>query len=318
MEENVILSEIERLHDLVSSRRALFSEMQRELEADGEGAHYKDFIRSINPRKNRGLEEVRAEVLKRAFDITSSFEGKGYAQTTGDFDGQGLSWGFLQWCLGQGSLQPVLLAIYERWPTLMRTCLMEITDEVLAICHGTANWRAFSAKINKSYNKSELKPQYQKYFEALGNQPEIQAYQRERGGVVALKGLSLCHTYGLTTEKGFCLCFDIVTQNGGINKSAPDYIAEHTNSSTPEAEKLKVIAEAIARKSNPRWYADVKARKLCVATGAGTVHGDHRDLGKEYGLKDGPWSPQAQAAKEPDETPTTPPQPPPSAPPPAE
>ena len=47
--------------------------------------------------------------LVTALQITGSFEGSGYNQISGNFDGQGISAGILQWNYGQGSLQNKIL-----------------------------------------------------------------------------------------------------------------------------------------------------------------------------------------------------------------
>lgn len=50
--------------------------------------------------------------LDLCLEITGSFEGSGYGQVTGNFDGMGISCGILQWNYGQGSLQAKVLAPY--------------------------------------------------------------------------------------------------------------------------------------------------------------------------------------------------------------
>ena len=49
------------------------------------------------------------ELINKALDITGAFEGSGFNQVTGNFDGQGISAGVLQWNYGQGSLQSKIL-----------------------------------------------------------------------------------------------------------------------------------------------------------------------------------------------------------------
>jgi hypothetical protein len=123
--------------------------------------------------------------------------------------------------------------------------------------------------------------------------------QMEHASFVVKKALQYVDLYGFTTERAFCLLFDICVQNGGVNKTAPGYYNTHKGKN--EKDNLKVMATAISKKSNPRWAADVLARKSCIATGSGKVHGTTRNLDKEFHLGDGPWA--AQAFQAPKETP---------------
>lgn len=64
--------------------------------------------------------ERRAMAL--ALNITGSFEGaNGWQNLTNNFDGQGMSLGLNQQNFGQGSLQPLLVAVNKSNPTLMKT-----------------------------------------------------------------------------------------------------------------------------------------------------------------------------------------------------
>lgn len=56
-----------------------------------------------------------------ALNISGSFEGdQGWQNLTNNFDGQGWSYGLLNQCLGQGSLQPLLIQMRDRYaPTMV-------------------------------------------------------------------------------------------------------------------------------------------------------------------------------------------------------
>lgn len=59
--------------------------------------------------------------LALALNISGSFEGaSGWKNLTNSFDGQGLSLGLLNQCLGQDSLQPLVIKIRDRSPTILR------------------------------------------------------------------------------------------------------------------------------------------------------------------------------------------------------
>ncbi len=51
-----------------------------------------------------------------------------------------------------------------------------------------------------------------------------------------------------------------------------------------EVARLRIIATRSAASANPKWVADVQNRKLTIANGGGTVHGNHYDLEAQYGI----------------------------------
>src|SRR5262245_6138993 len=66
-----------------------------------------------------GLSDSEAKALR----ITSTFEtGKpgGFGGLTGNFDGQGLSFGLMNWNFGTGSLQPLLKEFLSKHPDRFR------------------------------------------------------------------------------------------------------------------------------------------------------------------------------------------------------
>lgn len=62
------------------------------------------------------IEERYRDAFALALNVTGTFEGvSGWENLTGNFDGQGVSMGLLQWNLGQGSLQPIWNAMLSRY-----------------------------------------------------------------------------------------------------------------------------------------------------------------------------------------------------------
>ncbi len=62
------------------------------------------------------LAVVHKRSLALALNVSGSFEGSsGWKNITNNFDGQGLSLGLLNQCLGQGSLQPLLIKFRDRY-----------------------------------------------------------------------------------------------------------------------------------------------------------------------------------------------------------
>src|SRR5262245_15753274 len=63
----------------------------------------------LNGEGDLAISEDELAVLVK---VTGTFENSGdpYEGVSGDFDGQGISCGVLQWNIGQGSLQPLVRA----------------------------------------------------------------------------------------------------------------------------------------------------------------------------------------------------------------
>ena len=101
----------------------------------------------------------------------------------------------------------------------------------------------------------------------------------------------MVRTYGLRSERGLALMFDIRVQNGSISDVVRAQIQQDFARLEPSADRdaqevaqLRIIANRRAEAANPQWVEDVRARKLTIANGEGTVHGGHYDLGGQYGI----------------------------------
>ena len=66
------------------------------------------------------MRKVRDETASKALRLTGAFEGGGLA---GNRDGQVISWGPLQWNVGQGTLHPLLKRVHELDPVRMSTVM---------------------------------------------------------------------------------------------------------------------------------------------------------------------------------------------------
>jgi len=238
---------------------------------------------------------------EKCYAVTGAFEGKGYVNITGNFDGMGLSFGFIQWNFGMGSLQPLLMTMYENGPvTFKRCCTVEVDGEVkdlsgylVSVCRDMSNREAVewvSQRQTNSGGRWRLLPHWQKVFENLGREPGFQAIQRKAAGEYMERARGYVRTLGFRTERALALMFDVCVQNGSIKKSAMDAYrrALAANPGAGERQRLAMVAEAVAEASRPQFVQDVRSRKMCIVNGRGVVHGKSFDLAGAYGLGDGP------------------------------
>jgi len=128
-------------------------------------------------------------------------------------------------------------------------------------------------------------------FKTLGRLDEFQAIEVSSAGAMYQDALAWCQTFGVRSERAVALMFDIRVQNGSIGaitraQIERDFssIAADTDPDGVEVARLCIVANRRAEAANPKWVEDVRARKLTIANGAGSVHGNHYDLEAQYGI----------------------------------
>jgi hypothetical protein len=234
--------------------------------------------------------DSRCLALTGSFE-TGRFAPDCFAAVTGNFDGQGMSFGALQWNFGQGTLQPLLKEMLtDHQETASAIFGANLNRLQLAINGGDGSSLTFAASIQDQAGKTIAEP-WKQMFTTLGLTPEFQAI--EVRGVAAYYGraVNLCQEYGLRTERGRALMFDISVQNGTIQDNVKTLIfadfGKLPQSLSPEAaelEKMRIVANRRAEAANPKFVEDVRKRKLCIAEGKGVVHGMAYDLEGQFGI----------------------------------
>ena len=221
-----------------------------------------------------------ADAVDIAMDITSTFEG-GYAAVSGNFDGQGLSVGFFQWNLGQGTLQPMLKKYVNKHSdnakaTLGKSKYNAIVN-MLSLGSKSAQVQWAAKTIN---NGKKLKDDWKKALVAMCKTKEFQKIEQEAAQNWINQGKAMYKRYRLKTVRSLALCIDIAVQNWEISK----YMGSTKGKS--ESQIQKMLVEAAVSKASATYKGDVRSRKSCIANGTGTVHGKHFNLKKEFGLTD--------------------------------
>jgi uncharacterized protein YraI len=231
----------------------------------------------------------------RCLALTAGFETgttppECFAGLAGDFDGQAMSFGVLQWNLGQGTLQPMFQKIDRENPDVVRAALGDGYAEFHAVL-GKSRDEQMAWARSKQADKKWQDP-WRSRFKALGRTAQMQQIEVDGANDRFLKGLALVKDYGLWSERAAALMFDIVVQNGSIKDATKQQILAdfaRIDSSAPredqEVAKLRSIANRRAEAANPKFVEDVRRRKLTIANGSGSVHGDSYDLERTYGIR---------------------------------
>jgi len=215
-------------------------------------------------------------LFERALQLTGAWEGTGYSDANGNFDGQGITWGVVGFTWANGELQGILREIKSLFPAVFTGAFGPLESTIVNVLSdslpGQMTW-ARSISINGGNN---IKPQWASAFKALGNDPNVQAIENAHAQHYWTAGANLAQQFGLASEAGLALCFDIAVQNT-ITHNMIDEIHQQTHG-LAEAHKLPIIAHVIAEHSNPRFFNDVFKRKMTFVVGQGTVHGDRYDI----------------------------------------
>lgn len=253
--------------------------------------------------------------FKAALNISGSFEGdEGWGNITGNFDGQGLSLGLLNQCLGQGSLQPLLIRMRDqRFKTLEalfspdhlesllgmlakwqssagiesafpRLSLLDVPSDPYKPELTSANQASVSWALKNLYSGAHFEPVWKAELVALSNAPEYVSFQIAAALGYHERAAAYEEEIGVREFRAYLMLFDIVVQNGGLY---PEDLSEYAayvqaEPNATSAQKLEKLLALRLRHVKPKYVQDVKSRKRAIITGKGTVHGAVRDLPAEY------------------------------------
>jgi hypothetical protein len=258
--------------------------------------------------------------IEAALAITGDFETSGdpWTAVSGDFDGQGISCGPLQWNIGQNSLQPMVRAAGQ--PAVSRTMPL-FGAEFWSACNSTIP--SGLAIVRGWQDGTRLRPQPRAELMAFLATPEMRREMRNKARKIA----DMAHaqaavwdgTPGGPSGRTFCLFFDIITQGGGLKGldrgDVADFIAQHGSDRADDTIcdwlanrpidsghardaqrnavlwrdqasgarlELLVLAYLRAQLSLPQWRHVVMNRKGTIAMGTGWVNGEKYALDSKF------------------------------------
>ena len=255
---------------------------------------------------------------KTALLVTGHFEDANdpWAAVSGDFDGEGISLGVLQWNIGQGSLQPLVIGT-GRAPVV-----------AAMPNYGGALWEACSAPIPHGLDVVRgwqqghlLLPQPRQELQTLARSGAFVDQQMAATTQVAGRAWTGAVEWAQESRNAepslreFCWMFDIITQNGGLKTVTPAAVANFIGSHGADAAtqlvidwlanrgpddtgfrdarrnaaswrgalgpaKLGLMTASYLRAllARPQFRADVLNRKGTIVIGSGRLHGEDLDL----------------------------------------
>ena len=231
-------------------------------------------------------------VRERSLQLTGAFEGHGFTLAQGNFDGAGITWGIIGFTLIGGELGKFFKEINQENPALIAQAFQGSAKQLMDVFRAPkATQLAFADSVSLGASKGKLAEPWRSAFQRFGEMAEVQAHQLELADRDYFQpALQTAREFGLQTELGISLCFDVHVQNGSINAKARAAIKQELQDHpiANEQELRVIIANSVA--DNARAFQeDVRSRKLTIATGTGSVHGQTFVL-RNWGLDESAFS----------------------------
>jgi hypothetical protein len=241
-------------------------------------------------------EIVKEELAYRCLALTASFETGApppdcFSSVVGDFDGQGLSFGALQFSLGPGRLGELVAQLDARHPGVIDEVFHRHAAELRTMLESDRDERLAWARTIQDHTRHRLNEPWRGLFKGLGRRTECQEVQVELAHANYESALGLCREYGLWSERGVALMFDVIVQNGSISRLVRAQIMADFTAlgerprDALEVQKMLSVARRRAAVVRPEYVESVRARKSTIALGKGRVHGHTYDLAADYGIR---------------------------------
>lgn len=260
---------------------------------------------------------LSAAELAAVVKITGDYEtsGQGYGMVAGDFDGQGISCGVLQWNIGQRSLQPLVIAVGQ---ARVQSLMPQFGAALWQACHSPTGQAL--AVVRGWQSGNSLLAAQRRELRALMASPQMIAQQDKHIRITAAAAEFEADAWAVArggpprSLQEMALFFDIATQNGSsagvthavvrdfITTATPgraddlvcDWIVQYNASVAGHADGVRnaalwrnaahgaaldllVLGYLRANKANSRWRIDVMNRKGTIAMRQGWVHRSRLD-----------------------------------------
>lgn len=236
---------------------------------------------------------LKDQLVYRCLSLTAKFEtGKKaprcFSGVSGNFDKMGISFGALQWNLGQRTLQPLLGQMIKRHPEVIEGVFKAKYSTIVKVASMGKEEAVTWAISIQTQRRNRLNKSWMEMFQALGATKECQQIQLQKVKLKFKKALEWCERYRMKTERAVALMFDIRTQNGSMKPKVRDRIkrewAKIPQKKRTEVRKMVLIANCRSEAAKPKWIEDVRVRKLTIAQGQGKVHGITFNLREQFNI----------------------------------
>jgi len=237
-------------------------------------------FRVLVPRHVGDKLSIQVVSLTIAFEQGGVSSADYFGTVSGDFDGQGLSFGILQWNLGSCSLQPLLDAFRRKDNARFQAIMETDADFIGQLIEAPCDEALSLARFVMLDADGQVQEPWITHFHTLGRERVFQEVQVRYMLPQVQKAYSLADEFGFHSERAVALFFDILVQNGGIPPLVRTQYEQDIQEgeralgrALDEVERMRILANRQAEAAKPKWVDTVRARKLTIADGEGSVNG---------------------------------------------
>lgn len=212
-----------------------------------------------------------------ALRVSGGYEGRSnldYHALADDFDGQGTSFGLIQWNFGQNTLGPLLLQMYNRDPAAFAGAFPAGADyQALETAIRSQDQPAQSRWARSVLGNNRAA--WSRAFSNLGDIPAFQEIQLNAvldyhqgvvNAIVMMRGIApdLMEEVHVGT---YAALYDLCVQQGSIDKGGSLATArQRYGAEQPDTQIkfLEIIVQERARTASARWRADAMSRRMGI------------------------------------------------------
>ncbi|WP_432666738.1 hypothetical protein R9X47_10295 [Wukongibacter baidiensis] len=231
---------------------------------------------------------ISTSLKKKLLNNTGFFEGnKGYSTVSGNFDGQGISFGIIQFNFGQGSLEPLLKDYINDYESEYNSVFGSKAQELKKVVfdYSKSQQISWGGSITASDNYN-LKSEWKALFEDMGSKLNNQNLQVKHAQSYFNRALSLASQYEITSTQGLAFLFDQSvhewswSESDSVVKEDLLYWADEyfriEKKRMPDSDRCGTLLSYVRTR-------DGKNRRTAIRNGSGTVHEKDYDV-SDFGL----------------------------------
>ena len=238
--------------------------------------------KSPAPKSNAPVMELR-QAQAFALRITAVFEG-GFQAVADDTDGQGTSFGVIQWNFGQSTLGPLLKKMLRKDPKAFANCFGPTTNYAVLKKALDEERQPDQIKWARDLLKSD-RAAWKAAFKALGAVPDFVQIQRDQAIAeyhpLVVKSIATLREFSEELMRDvefrtYAALFDLCVQQHGIKKQSKSgtelvvpYIEARIRTEKPDTQFALVSIAVVerAKRAAVRWVSDCISRRMGILTG---------------------------------------------------
>ncbi|WP_455230366.1 hypothetical protein [Geopseudomonas aromaticivorans] len=220
---------------------------------------------------------VRAQEI--ALLVSSGYEGKAeldFEALAGNFDGQGMSFGVIQWNFGQGTLGPVLKEMRDADTSTFDACFgenMNLNTLISALNSGNQttqfNWSTSVQSTNQAGWKQA--------FKNIGQVEKFKSIQLKNAAkyhenvLICINLMREIAPQHMTTIelRTYVALYDLCVQQNNLNKAKQDITEDYSPSDINNQNDLLIyVCKKRAERAASGWVSDCLSRRMGIIQGS--------------------------------------------------